>query len=384
MPRQENIPPLKRVILSCGDASGETHALRLLEHLQQRHPDLQVEGFGGARLAAAGMKVWEPLADLNVMGFRDVLAQLPLFFRCVRRFAESLSSFEPQAVLLVDYPGLNRHLLRIAARNGIPVVDFIAPQLWAWAPWRVTDFRRADRLLTILSFEKDWFERRGAKAEFIGHPIGDSLAQAADREAPAPALDPDRTWVGLLPGSRKREVRENLPVLLQAAACLARRRPDLGFVLPHLRQDLWPLLDSILKPSQIEVVRAPGCFHRVLPRLQAAFVASGTALLEVAGHGVPPVLVYGISSRLADWLSRHALAVPRVGSLNLMAGQTLVPEHVGRHLDPELLAEDLLARLEGPVREAFLSAMEGMRPQFATPGAAQRACAALEAAASPL
>ena len=374
--------PLRRVFLSCGDASGEQHAIHLLRALRARHPGLEAAGFGGARLAAEGMEVWEPLADLNVMGFRDVAAQLPLFFRCVGRFTRELDATPPQAVILVDYPGLNRHLLRIATRAGIPTVDYIAPQLWAWAPWRIRDFRRASRLLTILPFEGDWFRRHGASPSYVGHPLGDELTEAGAHEEPV-ALAEDRVWVGILPGSRRREVAENLPLLLRAASALALRRPEVSFVVPHLREKVWPLIRQLLEGSALPIVAAPGRFHSVLPRLQAAWVASGTALLEVAAHRIPPVLVYGISSRFQEWLRQRALAVPYVGSLNLMAGRELVPEHVGLGLDPAALADDLEARLEGPTREGFLEQLEPQLPRFARPGAVARACRAVEEIASP-
>lgn len=372
-----------RIVLSCGDASGEAHALRLLGELRRHDPDVQLAGFGGEALAAEGMEVWEPLADLNVMGFRDVLAQLPLFFGCVRRFAEELRDRPPDLVVLVDYPGLNRHLLRVAARAGVPVVDYIAPQLWAWAPWRVRDFRRADRLLTILPFEADWYARHGARARYVGHPLGDGLERAAAGEAPLPealraadgAAGAEPVWVGILPGSRRREIDENLPVLLEAAARLQAERPEVRFVLPHLRSRVDAQLRALLAAAPVEVVYAPGCFHRVLPRLRAAWVASGTALLEVAAHRVPPVLVYRVSSRVGAWLSRRWLAVPWIGSLNLIAGRELAPEHLGRTLDPAALAEDLNQRLDGPIRQQTVEAIDTLHPAFGQPGAARRAAA---------
>lgn len=381
-PASSELParPLRRLLLSCGDASGESHALRLLAALRRRHPGLQVEGFGGRRLEAEGMQVWEPLADLNVMGFKDVAAQLPLFLRCVRRFAAALAGGPPDAVVLVDYPGLNRHLLRIAARAGVPVADYVAPQLWAWSPWRVRDFRRADALLTILPFEGDWYRRRGARPVYVGHPLGDRLAEACEEEPP-PEMDARAPWVGLLPGSRRREIRECLPVMLEAAAQLHARHPELRFVLPHLRLEVLPLIEDILRGSRVEVLLAPGRYHSVLERLRTAWVTSGTALLEAAAHAVPPVLVYGISSRLAAWLGRHALAVPGVGSLNLMAGAEIAPEHVGRGLDPGQLARSLEKRLDGAVRVEVLAAIARLCPHFAPPGAAERAARAVEAAA---
>jgi len=368
---------LRRVLLSCGDASGETHALRLVQSLQRRHPGLVVAGFGGRRLEQAGMQVWQPLADLNVMGFADVVGELPLFLRCVRRFARELALRPPDAVVLVDYPGLNRHLLRMASRAGIPVVDFIAPQLWAWAPWRVRDFRRADRLLTILPFEGDWFRARGAHPLYLGHPLGDTLADPP-AEAPPPRMDEDAWWVGILPGSRRREVDQNLPVVLQAAARLQQRHPRVRFILPHLREDLWPRLEYHLGRSRVDIVRARGCFHGVLPRLRAAWVASGTALLETAAHGVPPVLVYQLPSRFSAWVGHALLGVPFIGSLNLLAGREVAPEHFGPALDPAALAESLAGRLDGPLREAALRDLHELKPHFGRPGTAERAVRALE------
>lgn len=374
-----------RVVLSCGDASGEAHAVRLLKELRSIYPQVELHGFGGQELAAEGMQVWQPLADLNVMGFRDVLAQLPLFFGCVHRFAQELRDHPPDLVVLVDYPGLNRHLLRVAKRAGVPVVHYIAPQLWAWAPWRVRDFRRADRLLTILPFESDWYARQGASASYVGHPLGDGLLAAAETEAALPAAlqsapqteSTPQTWVGILPGSRRREIAENLPLLLEAAAELQKRQPQVRFVLPHLRASVEQQIRAALAAAPVEVLYAPGCFHRVMPQLRAAWVASGTALLEVAAHRVPPVLVYRVSSRLGAWLSRNWLAVPYIGSLNLIAGRELAPEHLGRHISAQALADDLEARLEGPTRTAVLDAIEELRPAFGEPGPAARTAAIL-------
>ena len=370
---------LRRIVLCCGDASGESHALRLLAALRERHPDLQVEGFGGARLEAAGMQVWEPLADLNVMGFRDVAAQLPLFFRCVYRYARALRATPADAVVLVDYPGLNRHLLRIARRLDVPVIDYIAPQLWAWAPWRVRDFRRADRLLTILPFERAWYGRRGAHATYVGHPLADGLEAAAGSETPPPSeLASPGPWVALLPGSRRREIRDNLPLLLAAAAELHRRRPEVRFVLPHLRARVQPLLDELLAATDLPVVRAYGSFHGALEQVDAAWVVSGTASTEVAAHGVPSVVVYALPSRLGRWLARNALTVRWVGGANLMAGRTLAVERVGGDLDPALLASDVEALLDPGRHAAAVRELAALRRDHLAPGVAGRVAVAVE------
>ena len=373
---------LHHMVLSCGDASGEIHAERLLRVLQQRHPNLQVEGYGGQRLSEMGMHVWLPLADLNVMGFKDVAAQLPMFFGAVHRFAKHLHQQRPDVVVLLDYPGLNRHLLRIAKRHGIPVVQYVAPQLWAWAPWRVRDFRRADCLLTILPFENDWYTRHGAQTTFVGHPLADSLAAAQSTWSPPDChAETPIEWIAILPGSRKREIRENLPLMLEAAALLQQQRPQVRFVLPHLRAKVWPQIEQLLKHSTVQIHAEPGQFHAVLKQCQGAWVVSGTASLEVAALGIPSVVVYAMSSKLGAWLAAHALTVPFVGGINLVAGQKLAPEQVGLNLKAHDLCADLLAQLEEPGHSEITAQLQEVHDTALAPGTAQRAALAVEEAA---
>ncbi len=377
-PTPSTTPPafaLRHLVVSCGDASGQAHALRLCRLLQQRHPNLRLSGFGGCQLEDLGMEVWRPLADLNVMGFRDVAAQLPLFFSAVFLFAKEMRQHPPDAVLLVDYPGLNRHLLRIAKRCHVPVVDFIAPQLWAWAPWRIRDFRRADLLLTILPFEENWYCQHGAQAKYIGHPLAEQIAAAED---PCPWQPPDQQgpWVALLPGSRKREIKENLPLMLAAASLLQQQKPELRFVLPHLRQELWPLLQPILQESTVEVTPAVGAFHSVLSHCIGAWVVSGTASLEVAARGVPAVVVYQMSSRLGSWLASHALSVPHVAGANLILGRRQMPELLGHHLQPQALCTALLQQMQDAAQAR--SAAEELHTHAFAPGTTLRAALAIE------
>ena len=282
--------------------------------------------------------------------------------------------------MLVDYPGLNRVLLRVAARRRIPVIDYVAPQLWAWAPWRVRDFRRAQTLLTILPFERDWYRRHGATARFVGHPLGDALAEAGSAEAPEPQelKDSDGPWIGILPGSRRSEVRENLPRMLAAAALVQLRLPEARFVLPHLREELWPMLREHLSASPVKVLLAPGSFHRILPRLTGAWAVSGTASVEVALCGVPTVVVYRIGSRFGAWYARNALTIPHVGAVNLMAGKELLPEVVGLECPPALLADRMLGLLEPGKQAELRASLRRIRNACAPAGAAARAARAIE------
>ncbi len=366
--------PIQDLVFAVGDASGEIHALEILAALREQNAGLELRGFGGRQLQAAGMRLWMPLADLNIMGFRDVAAQLPLFVRAVSQFSRELRERRPDAVLLVDYPGLNRHLLRIAHRLKVPVVQYVAPQLWAWAPWRVRDFRRANRLLAILPFEPDWYRRHQAKASFIGHPLGDELPQVM-----CPLAKPgEGLRIALLPGSRKREVRQNLPVMLAAAAEILKEKPDTRFVLPHLREDLWPLIETFLAlQPDVPVERAPGRFHQELLQCHGCLVVSGTASLEAIMLGLATVVVYQLPSRLAAWLAKHALSVPWIASANLIAGEELVKEHLGRNLSPEAIARDLLHALEPTQIQAYRDRLGALRAQTMAPGSSKRAADAL-------
>lgn len=376
--------PLRKVFISCGDMSGEIHALRLVEELRKQYPEVEISGFGGVRLSAAGVEIWQGLANLNVMGFADVARKLPLFFSCVLKFASEVRRQRPQVVVLIDYPGLNQRLLRICKRIGVPVVDYIAPQLWAWGGWRVEDFKQADALLTILPFEEDWYRRHGAKASYVGHPLGDGLKAALKVESQIPtefADNLEQTWVGLLPGSRISEIKRNLPLMLEAAAVLQRRRPGIRFLLPHLRGEVWPLIDKLLAQTKLQVVKAPDCFHRAIPHLKAAMVTSGTASLEVAAHGVPNIVVYAITSTVKEWLTRRVVAVPWAGSLNLIASDQLAPEHLGGEIDPLEMASDIETLLDGKQRKLFLTRVKALSPHFSTPGCAARAAQAVIAVA---
>ncbi|MDP7063148.1 MAG: lipid-A-disaccharide synthase [Planctomycetota bacterium] len=368
---------LKSMILSCGDASGELHAARLLKVLQNRHPELSVRGYGGQQLADMGMDVWLPLADLNVMGFKDVAAQLPMFFGAVHRFSKAIHRQRPDVVVLLDYPGLNLHLLRIAKRHRIPVVHYVAPQLWAWAPWRVRDFQSANRLLTILPFENDWYGQHGASTTFVGHPLADSLAADTSVWQP-PREDSEAEWIAILPGSRKREIRENLGLILEAAELLQQQRPQVRFVLPHLRDKVWPQIEAILAASTVEVTTVRGEFHSVLRRCHGAWVVSGTASLEVAALGIPSVVVYAMSSRLGAWLASHALTVPFIGGINLVAGKQLAPERVGLDLKASDLCADLLTQLKEPGRSAIVEQLQAVHDHALAPGTAKRAALAVE------
>jgi lipid-A-disaccharide synthase len=361
---------LKSIFISVGDQSGQAHALKIIKLLRQRHPGIRIKGFGGEEMKSQDVDVLLPLADLNIMGFIDVLSRLPLFFKAIYRFAASLKHEQPDLVLLIDYPGLNRHLLRIAKRHKVQVVDFIVPQLWAWAPWRVRDFKRADALLSILPFETAWYQSKGAQAHFVGHPIADELPAINDNSA--------STTIAILPGSREREIRSNLPIMMQAAQLLQKSDPRFNFVLPHSRPQLRELIESIIQQFNISVELSFDNWHQRLTTVRAAWVVSGTASLEVAAMGIPSVVVYKVDSAIGSWVANNALSVPFIGGINLIAGRCLSPEVVGNNLTAQQLCDALAPLLDSDVYPQLQSQLKSIRLQYLQPKVSERVVKIIE------
>jgi lipid-A-disaccharide synthase len=319
------------------------------------------------------------------MGFAAVFAQIGRFVDVLRRFGRYLDEQRPDLVVLLDYPGLHLRMAALARRRQIPVVYYVCPQLWAWAPWRARRFTRVvDHALTILPFEEEYFRRRGITARFVGHPSADVPA----RGTPAPDTDllhrlkATALPLALMPGSRPQEVRENLPPMLGAARRIRERLPQARFFLPQRRADTAAACRALLAAEAaahgkvgefIEVVEA---VEPVLQHVRFALVASGTATFEVALHRVPMVVYYRIRWQ-HELLGRLMLTVPWISLVNLIAGRALVPEFVTADTSPRTLDAIAAASValigDTPERRACLDALAGeLAPAFA-PGASRRA-----------
>jgi lipid-A-disaccharide synthase len=361
-----------RLFFSAGDTSGDQHAARLLARLRELRPGLQAEGLGGPALAASGCTLHEDLVQHAIIGLRGAAAAVPHMLDVLARADAALAARPPDAVILVDYPGLNLHVARLAHRRGLPVVYFVAPQLWAWAPWRVRRFARVvDEALVIFPFEVPFFERAGLRATWIGHPLLDGLPQQPPPGAAAIARLPRP--VALLPGSRPREVREHMPLLLAAARRLRERFPDSSFHAAHVSPAELANMAGHARAAGVELSLHGGDVHAVMAGCRAAAVASGTATLETALFGTPLVVVYRIS-RIERALSRVLLVTELVGQVNLVAGRRVCPELLVVDEDPAPLVEALAPLLEDtPEFRAQREALAALRQRYAGRGAVERA-----------
>lgn len=371
---------MRRVMLVAGEASGDLHGSNLVRAARELAPDLSFYGVGGPRLEQAGMDLMFDLEHMSLMGLTEVFSGLARTLSILRRLKRSLKNDRPDGLVLIDYPDFNLLLAKAAQEAQIPVFYYICPQIWAWRRGRVRKMARlADRRVIVFPFEKEFYESRGTEADFVGHPLLDIMDPPRPKaEAKAElGLDPDRTWLLLMPGSRRHVVRELLPIMLGAVRILRQSRPDLGLVLARaetLSPDfLAPWLEN--GPEGLKVVE--GNSHRLQNAADLALVASGTSTLETALMLTPMVVIYRLS-HLSYQLGKLLVRVDHVAMANLIAGRRLVPELIQHEAGPVRIATELdrLIGDEDLYRET-LAGLEGIRSRLGGPGASRRAAALL-------
>jgi lipid-A-disaccharide synthase len=363
------------LFLSAGEASGEAHAARLLQALPK---NVRCSAFGGQLLADAGATVRISLSDHAVMGVVGVLKQLPLILRAFANYLRLLRDDPPDLIVLVDYPGLHVVMAKAAKRRGIPVLHYVAPQYWAWGPWRMRRYRRAiDATLTILPFETAFFRRFAIPAAYIGHPLLDEL----DRNPPAAeavtAIRARPTLV-LLPGSRSAEITTNLPGMLRIANALREQQPDLRVVLPHKNPRRTTMLRAALASANATFVEHhEGPLAPWLAGARLVLAKSGTGSLEACLHGNPTIVVYQLRGMLSSIGYHSILSVPWIAAANLIAGRLVVPEFCFARESGWDQVEQAAVALwgDGPKRTAAVAGLAEVRQRLGAAGATARVAA---------
>lgn len=365
--------------LIAGEASGDVHASHLIAAIKQEDAQAQFRCFGGDMMKAQGAELVQHYRDLAYMGFLPVIRHLRTILRGMKRCREDILEWQPNVLILVDYPGFNLQIARfIKQHSSIPVFYYIAPKIWAWKEHRIRDIKRdIDRLFSILPFEKDFYERKHHyPIYYVGNPTVDEV-DAYLREHPLDAdafrqdnnLD-ERPIIALLAGSRKQEVRDNLRRMVEAAEPYSK---DFQLVLaaaPGLEDEFYK---ECAEGLEISIVRDQT--YRLLQHSTAALVTSGTATLETALLRVPQVVCYYMKAgRLASFARRLFLKIPFISLVNLIAGEEVVPELVAEQMTPKNVRQHLASILPGsPARAAQLQGYERMAAILGEPGAPARA-----------
>jgi lipid-A-disaccharide synthase len=381
-----------RIFFSVGEPSGDLHGANLIAELRKRS-SIDAAGLGGPKMNAAGCDLLRDMSDLALMGLFPVLAKLPEFLRLKKQVAQAFDHLRPDAVVLIDYPGFNWHVARLAKQRGIPVFYYGLPQLWAWATWRVKKVQRyVDHALCKLPFEEAWFREQGCNATYVGHPYFDELQHQQLDEAFVRQMSPTGSrLVTLLPGSRNQEVKYNLPDLLSAATKIKRACPDVRFAIASYNE---PQANAARAMASSTGLAADIFFSRTPELIAAAdccLACSGSVSLELLYHATPAIINYRVG-----WLTyqvvRHLMNARYITLVNLLASQqplgpSATPRRSNQPPDTALFPEfptwrdcsDQIAShavswlTNEPSRQQVIRQLHSLRDNLATGGASARA-----------
>jgi len=335
----------RKIFISTGELSGETHACHLVESLNKTE-GLRITAMGSERLAAAGVTVVRDYRDISVTGLSEVLSHAGNIRRAFDTVKTHIRQERPDLVVLVDFPGFNMRIAAFARSLGVPVAYFIPPQVWAWKKGRLRNIRKCvDMVICILPFEEDLYAKAGVPAVYVGHPFAETVRPSLTRREflTRTGVRGDKPIVTVMPGSRRNEIRRHMPVLMETAGIMRRSIPGLTVLLPLAdnidETDVRPFLQG---DHGITVLK--GHSHDALAYCDAAVVASGSATLEAALLKTPTAIIYRIS-----WLSysiaRLIVHVDFIGLPNIIAGKEVFPEFIQR-LDPETIARKVLSMID--------------------------------------
>ena len=371
----ENQLLMKYYILA-GEASGDLHGSNLVRALQLEDPSAEIRGWGGGLMAEAGVEVVKHYRELAFMGFLEVVKNLSTIRRNFRECKTGILQFQPDALILIDYPGFNLRMAKWAKQQGLRVFYYISPQLWAWHSSRVKIVRESvERMFVILPFEKDFYKKYGVEVEYAGHPLLDVVDnQPVDSDFfQKNNLPEGKPIIALLPGSRRQEISRMLKIMASVA-------PDFpGYQLvvagaPSIEREFY----RDVLPESGEVILVEDQTYALLRHAIAALVTSGTATLETALFGVPQVVCYR-GGKVSFWLAKRLVSkdLKFIAIVNLIAGKELVRELIQDDLTVENLRLELKKLLSATHRKTILEGYLELRQQLGEAGASRRAAATM-------
>jgi lipid-A-disaccharide synthase len=365
------------ILISAGEASSDMYAARLATALRTR-TQAHLFGMGGARMAEAGVEIIADYHRVAVVGISEVLHKIPTVISVQRQLAREAIRRQAKFAILVDSPGTHLGVARRLKENGIRVGYFIGPQVWAWRAGRVQTIKRlVERIVVIFPFEEKIYRDAGVPVDFVGHPLVDVVHHSITRAefAPRHGLDPLRPIVTLLPGSRRSEIAQHYPRIIEACEGLARApqpRGPVQFVLaaaPALGLDLFA---PYSRPG-VSITRVEGATYDALAAADCAIVASGTATVEAALLGTPMVVVYRVSPTSA-FILRRMVRSPFIAMVNLIAGRRVVPELIQDQFTPAAVEQEVRRLLDSDdAREKIKAGLAEVRAKLGPPGAIERA-----------
>ena len=362
----------QKIFIIAGEPSGDQHAADLVKHIWQINPNVEINGIGGDNLQQIGVNLMYHLSEFAVLGIGEVIKHLPFIFKAQKAIQEELKKAYT-TVILVDYPGFNLRIARMAKKMGLKVIYYISPQLWAWGEKRVKKIRQyVDLMLVLFQFEVDFYRKHGIKAKFVGHPLIDQIQLRLSEEAfrKQYGIPAERPIIGIFPGSRKMEVENLLPVMLEGARKVAAQH-DFQVVISKAAQLPNALFAPFIQDRDLIVVE--GDSHHLMKYSHVAVVASGTATLEMGILQTPMVVVYKVAP-LTYWLGKMLIKVKNIALVNIVAGQQIVPELIQHQVTADNIAAELENFIADEAKYRQTKAqLTAIKPKLGSAGASAKA-----------
>ncbi len=365
----------KCIMIIAGEASGDLHGSKLVLAMREKNSDLFFCGIGGQALRDAGVKIIVDASQLSVVGISEVFSKMSDLFRGMSVAKKLLKSLKPDLLIIIDFPDFNLHIAGTAKKLRIPVLYYISPQVWAWRPGRVKKIRKiVDHVAVILPFEEKFFRKHQIQVTFVGHPLLDThlLLEGSSIEKNAE----DIPVIGLLPGSRDREIATLLPVMLQSAGILLERDKNMKFIVsvaPSIERNF---VETIVEEhrGEYDFELVSDTVENVLKRCRLAVVASGTVTLEAAIFGIPMIIIYKVSP-VTYWLGKMLVRsrVKNFGLVNLIAGKEISPELLQDEVSSKKIADMAFEMLnDASGLEKTRNELLGIRDELGGAGASKR------------
>lgn len=363
--------------LIVGEASGDLHASHLMAALKEEDREADFRFFGGDMMAAVGGALVKHYRDLAYMGFIPVLLHLRTIFANMKHCKEDIVAWQPDVVILVDYPGFNLSIAKyVRAHTSIPVFYYISPKIWAWKEYRIKNIKRdVDEMFSILPFEVDFYQKHNYPVHYVGNPTMDEVT--AYKTAHANVLPyavegrnlPDKPLIALLAGSRKQEIKDNLPDMIEAASAFPTHQLVVAGA-PGISPDYY---QKFIRTANVQIIF--GQTYRLLLHADAALVTSGTATLETALFRVPQVVCYHTPiGRVISFLRKHIIKVKYISLVNLIANREVVRELVAHTMTVANIRQELSRLIhDAGYREKMLEEYEKMAQRLGESGAPRRA-----------
>lgn len=365
----------KHIIIVCGEASGDLNAAGLVQAIKEINPSIKISGVGGPLLAGVGAEIFYDIKNLSVIGLFDVLKKLPLFFALKKLILQKIQAEKPDAVILVDFSGFNLRLAR-TINKALPVIYYVSPQVWASRQGRVKTIKKyISKMLVLFKFEEEFYKKYGVDADFIGHPLLDVVGATMEKKEFLAKLNFSefKTTIALLPGSRKQEIENILPVMLEASKLIGNKIKDVQFVIAKSEQVDWDIYERLTLNFNYDLRIIEGKAYDCLNVADFCLVSSGTATLETAILEKPFVVIYKMN--LANYLFyRPQVKVPYIGMVNIVAGKQIVPEFIQFAASAKNISDQALKILGSPAEiEQMKNSLAQVKSSLGEKGASSRA-----------